>query len=312
MTLVLFGPTATGKTALALKIARKYNGELISADSRQVYKNLDIGSGKIPPDSFVKKYNGYWIVNGIRINGYDLLNPEEQFSSSDFVNFASNKIKELKKIKKLPIVVGGTGFYIKSLVSNPETLGIVPNAKLRDSLKNIDAAHLYQKLQLLAPGKAKSLNDSDRKNPRRLIRAIEVEEYKKKSVTKNRNYNINDKYLILGLTAPNDFLYKKVDTWLDYRQINGLNDEVRKLLKNGVSSGWLTRLGLEYKWATLSVMGEIPQVESSMRLKGDIHSYVRRQKTFFKQFKEIKLYDITVKNYEEKIFGEVKSLSGSE
>src|SRR3990167_8467324 len=104
--LVIYGPTATGKTALAIDLAKKYDGELISADSRQVYKNLDIGTGKVSFQSEVEKHSGYWIVDGIRINGFDLVKPQAPFSSANFIKFASAKALKIAGRKKLQIIVG--------------------------------------------------------------------------------------------------------------------------------------------------------------------------------------------------------------
>src|SRR3989344_147190 len=107
-TLIIYGPTATGKTAIGIALAKKYHGEIISADSRQVYKGLDIGSGKVGFDSKVEKHQGYWIVNGIKIHGFDLRAPREQFTVADFIKNASDTMIQIIVSKKLPIIVGGT------------------------------------------------------------------------------------------------------------------------------------------------------------------------------------------------------------
>src|SRR3989339_1610619 len=112
--LIIYGPTATGKTALALQLAHKFQGELISADSRQVYKGLDITTGKVSFLSKVERHKGDWIVDGVKIHGFDLKNPGDQFTVADFLNFANSTMIQIIKLKKLPIIVGGTGFYIKA------------------------------------------------------------------------------------------------------------------------------------------------------------------------------------------------------
>src|SRR3990167_10582331 len=122
--LIIYGPTQTGKTDLALQLAKKYNGELISADSRQVYKGLDIGSGKVGFSDVISKHHGYWTVNGVRINGFDLADPGQQFSAADFLKLANSSISRITKLKKLPIIVGGTGFYIKALLDGIGSIGI--------------------------------------------------------------------------------------------------------------------------------------------------------------------------------------------
>ena len=134
MMLVIYGPTATGKTDLAIKLAKKYNGEIISADSRQVYKNLDIASGKVSFSSTVVKHKGYWIVDGVKIYGFDLVDPGKRFSAADFIKFAKTTMIQIIEVKKLPIIVGGTGFYIKALIEGINTLGIPPNLNLQKKI----------------------------------------------------------------------------------------------------------------------------------------------------------------------------------
>jgi len=300
--LVIYGPTQTGKTDLALQLARKFQGELISADSRQVYKGLDIGSGKVGFSDVVEKHAGYWMVNGVRIDGFDLINPGQQFSAADFLEFAKSSISQIIDKKKLPIIVGGTGFYIKALLDGIGSIGISADWKLRTKLEKFSSDDLYKQLFSIDPMRARSMNQSDRANPRRLIRAIEIATHKKYQVSsikykETTKYQIPDtKYLILGLTAPNEFLFKKADRWLEERISHGLIEEVKNLLSAGVDSNWLENLGLEYRWITKYMLGENSYEESLIRLKGDIHSFVRRQKTWFPKFKNIKLFDISSEN----------------
>src|SRR3990167_9320850 len=145
MTLVIYGPTVTGKTDLAISLAKKYNGELISADSRQVYKGLDIGTGKVSPYSKVKKCDSYWLVDSIKIHGFDLLKPGEQFTAHDFNHFATSTMYRINKSKKLPIIVGGTGFYIKSLLEGIGSAGIPANKQLRRKLEKMTVQGLFKK-----------------------------------------------------------------------------------------------------------------------------------------------------------------------
>ena len=260
--LIIYGPTQTGKTSLALQLARKFQGELISADSRQVYKGLDIGSGKVAFDDVVEKRAGYWIVNGVRINGFDLADPGYQFSAADFLEFAKSSISQIIDKKKLPIIVGGTGFYIKALLDGIGSIGIPANWKLRTRLEGLSSDDLYKQLFSIDPVRARSMNQSDRANPRRLIRAIEIANYKKDKGLrikdeKNSKYQIpNTKYLFLGLTAPNEYLYKKADEWLNDRIDHGLIKEIKTLLETGVDPQWFENLGLEYRWITKYLLGD--------------------------------------------------------
>ncbi len=303
MTLVIYGPTVSGKTDLAISLAKKLNGELISADSRQVYQGLDIGTGKVSPGAKVTKHQGYWIVDGIKINGFDLVQPQDNFSAADFVKFAKEKIKEIQKSKKLPIIVGGTGFYIKSSINGIPSSGVGQNPELRQNLEKLSVSQLYQKLQLTDPIRAKQMNQSDSKNPRRLIRAIEIATQNQNLKIKNQRLNIRNwkleigNYLIIGLTAPNEYLYKRADNWVDKRLELGMIEESQNLIDHGVDQQWLDNLGLEYKWISRYLSGKTNKEEAIKRLKGDIHDFIRRQKTWFTQLKTIKIYDITSPNF---------------
>ncbi len=159
--LIVCGPTATGKTQLAANLAKKFNGELISADSRQVYRGMDVVTGKDWPKDTT-------------IYGYDLVRPDENFSVAHFVTHARTLINQIIKRKKLPIVVGGTGLYINSLVNPPETLSVNPDWQLRKRLETKSTRQLQDQLKKLNPQRWRQMNHSDQLNPRRLIRAIEV------------------------------------------------------------------------------------------------------------------------------------------
>ena len=312
MMLAIYGPTATGKTDLGIALAKRLNGEIISADSRQVYKGLDIATGKVSPASKVEKHNGYWIVDGVKINGFDLVEPGQNFTVANFIKFSSDSISKITRTKKLPIIVGGTGFYVKALIDGIDTIGISANPQLRKELEKLSSQELYQKLQDLDQEKAQKMNQSDRANPRRLIRAIEIAINKKYQVSSikyqgNTRYKIPDtKYLLLGLTAPNDYLYKRADSWIDKRLESGMAEEVQNLLEQKISPKWLDDLGLECRWLSRYLLGKIKKDEAIKRLKGDMHHFIRRQKTWFKQFKDIKLFDIFVPNWKTKLENEVR------
>lgn len=288
--LVIYGPTATGKTNLAIQLAKKFNGEIISADSRQVYKRLDIGTGKVSIDSKTQKYTDYWEVSGVRINGFDLIYPGEQFTAADFLKFASTTMIRIIEEDKLPIITGGAGFYIKALIDGIDSIGVPADQKLRQKLGKLSVIELYQKLTKIDQERAKSMNNSDRQNPRRLFRAIEIASSATKSATNYKRPTTN--YLIIGLTAPNEFLYRRADYWLETRLESGMADEVKNIIKQGVDPKWLDNLGLEYRWLSRYLTGKISKEEAFERLKGDIHDFIRRQKTWFSKFKGIKLFDI--------------------
>ena len=152
--LVVCGPTGVGKTSLALRLAKKFDGEIISADSRQVYKEMDIGTGKDHPEE-------------MKIHLIDVVIPNQEFSVAQYVDLAWKAIKDIWKREKLPIIVGGTGFYIKGLIDGIETLGVPPDWKLRKKLSNLDIKKLREILEKTCPERMRGMNESDRNNPRR-------------------------------------------------------------------------------------------------------------------------------------------------
>lgn len=304
MMLVIYGPTVTGKTDLAIQVAKKFNGELISADSRQVYRGLDITSGKVNFDKKVVKKPGYWIVDGIRIHGFDLIDPGTPFSVVDFLKFAHFSLEKITRLNKLPIVVGGTGFYIKSLIDGFQSKGIPPDSKLRKKLEKLSQEELFQKLLEIDPKRANTMNGSDRRNPRRLIRAIEITSTTPQNTIDHQVSTKDD--LLICLTAPNSYLYSRADKWLDVRFKNGIVEEVKKSLDFGVNSSWLIDLGLEYRWVTRYLNKEINLEYAKERLRGDIHGFIRRQKTWISKFKSKELFDISQNSWKSKLEKTVK------
>lgn len=196
--LVICGPTATGKTALAAALAKEFNGELLSADSRQVYRGMDLITNKERPDVPV------WL--------YDVVDPGEEFSVSHWVKLARERIADIRKRKKLPIVVGGSGLYINALIHPFETIDVPPDKKLRERLRNKTVQELQQ---MTIRG---NMNDSDWNNPRRLIRKIETAGKLVKRVS-------GESALIIGLTAPLSVLYKRIDERLEERVRAGMKEE---------------------------------------------------------------------------------------
>lgn len=303
--LVILGPTAVGKTDLGIRLAKKFDGVLIAADSRQVYKGLDIGTGKYSPNDTLKKFSGRWLLNDVWIHGYDLIEPERQFTAADFAKFFWKITPKIWVEKNLPILVGGTGFYIKAALVGFETLGIPANHKLRKMLEKLTSEELLQKLFQVDPRKAQKLSPSDKLNPRRLIRAIEVSQFLKShpNFVLVYPYILNERMDVLkiGLNCPREILYKRIDKRVDLRLKIGMVGEVRNLLKNKVAPNWLEALGLEYRWITQYLLGKEDFENMTKRLKGDIHNFARRQLTWFRREKDIIWFDITTKNYQSRI-----------
>jgi len=303
--LVILGPTAIGKTDLALKLAKKLGGELVAADSRQVYKGLDIGTGKYSPKDYFKKFPRKWLINNVWIHGYDLVEPNKRFTVADFINFFWKISKKIWADGKLPILVGNTGFYITAALTGFETLGIPPHSKLRKRLEKLSSNELYAELQKIDKDKVKALSPTEAKNPQRLIRAIEVAKFKKshsKIVSTYPYINREEvNVLKIGLTCLREILYQRIDRRVDERINMGMIEEVKKLLAMGVSSQRLKALGLEYRYLTELVLGEIAKAEAISKLKFAIHDAARRQLTWFRREKDIIWFDIIDRNFYQKV-----------
>ena len=213
--LVICGPTATGKTRVAFDLAKKFNGELISADSRMVYKYMDIGTGKDLPVN-LKSQN----LN-VKIHGYDLVRSDEEFSVSQYALFANKAITEIFNRKKLPILVGGSGFYIKAVIDGIETADIKPNKRLTEDLQSKTADELFKMLEDIDRFRAEKMNESDKRNPRRLIRAIEISKACPFGIAKSnlkfkiRNLKSNYIVLMIGLTCDLEELKKRIGKRVD-------------------------------------------------------------------------------------------------
>ena len=205
--LVICGPTATGKTALAAELARVFSGELISADSRQVYRGMDFVTGKDRPDVPI------WL--------YDVVDPDEEFSVNQWVRLARTASADIVKRGKLPIVVGGTGLYINALLHPFETIDIPPDKALRKKLYKLSVSDIQE---MVIRG---DMNDSDWNNPRRLIRKIEIGRYKKIKIKQEIIYDA----LVIGLTAPLSVLDTRIDERLKKRLRQGMKEEITSLLK---------------------------------------------------------------------------------
>lgn len=288
--LVIVGPTAIGKTGLGIKLAHQFKGEIISADSRQVYKGMDIITGK-DLSGEVKT----WLL--------DVVTPDQKFSVADYYELAWKAIEDIWSRGKLPIVVGGTGFYIKALIEGIGTLGIKPDWELRKKLADYSINELTNYLKKVDFKKWRLMNESDRKNPRRIVRAIEVA---LKLKTENLKQNTNNYYeidkLMIGLTAPNEILYQRIDQRVEERANAGAEEEIKKLLDKG------------YTWEN-SVLGQtIGYCEWQEYFEGKAspetviqkwkfaeHDYARRQMTWFRKNQGINWFDITSVGWQERV-----------
>ncbi len=305
--LVILGPTTTGKTDLGLSLAKKFDGELISADSRQVYKGLDIGTGKYPngqrtmDNGQLKKGKGFWEIEGVKIWMYDVADPSKQYNVARFAKDAGKIIDDIYKRGKRPILVGGTGLYIKAIVDGLPNLGLQVNLSLRKKIENLSKEDLQIKLQKASPDRWERMNYSDRQNPRRLVRAIELETSPRRSQSHLRG-GLSYETLKIGLIAKREVLYKKSDERVLSRIEQGMVEETKRLHNAGLTFARMKQLGLEYGVLADYLSKEIKNEDELIKvLQGKIHGYVRRQLTYFKKEKNVNWFDITKEDFEEKM-----------
>ena len=271
--IVILGPTASGKTDLSLKLAKKYKGEVVSADSRQVYKGLDIGSGKI-----TKKE-----MRGVPHHLLDVANPKRRFTVAQYQKLAFRAIKDIQNRNKLPILVGGTGFYIQSIVDGIVIPEVKPNLKLRKKLENKSNDELYKILFEKDPLRAKNI---DKQNPRRLIRALEIILTTKSPVpilNKKNEFNV----LQIGILKSKDELENNISKRLKKRLLNNIMINEIKNLHKTLSWKRLEEFGLEYRFVAQYIQNKITREEMIDKIQIESEHYAKRQMTWFKRDKKI-------------------------
>lgn len=277
--IAIVGPTSSGKTALGIYLGTKLGGEVISADSRQVYKGLNIGTGKVTKKEMA----------GIPHHLLDVASPKKVFSAGDFKKLGERAIASIYRSKKIPIVVGGTGLYADVLLGRMALPEVPPNPKLRRSLNKQAIAFLFRKLQQIDPERAATIEPTHK---RRLIRAIEIAEALGKSPAKNdAMHAAGSAYdvLWLGLNPPQNILHKKIILRLHARLKQGMIAEAKKLHAGGLSYKRMEALGLEYRAMAQHLRKEsrrkvgIPTVFDASGLERQIIHYAKRQLRWFKR-----------------------------
>jgi len=270
--IVILGQTASGKSDLSIKLAKKFNAEIVSADSRQVYKGMNIGTGKISKKE----------MEGIPHHLLDVASPKRKFSVAQYKKLALKAIYSIHKKDKIPFLVGGTGFYIQSIVEGIIIPEVKPNWKLREKLEDKDVQELFKILEKIDLKRSKTV---ERKNKRRLIRAIEIAETIGKSpeLKKKPEFNV----LILGIKKQTQDLNQLIRKRLLKRFKQGMVAEIKKLHKNRVSWKRLEEFGLEYRFIAQYLQEKIEYNEMVEKLQKEIEHFAKRQMTWFKRDKKI-------------------------
>ena len=301
----ILGPTAVGKSKIAVEIAKKISGEIISADSMQVYKGMDIGTAK--PTLKERQGISHYLI--------DIRNPDEEWTVSAFVQQADNLTKEISKKGKIPMVVGGTGLYLWALLEGLSFPIAPANKELRKRLEKITLSTLYSRLSTIDPQAAEKINPNDKK---RIIRALEVFELTEipisqlqKKSEEPRIFPITVSYnnasgsrqggtfsgsepILIGLIMPREILYKCIEERVDKMIENGLIQEVEQLLAKGFSKDLPSFQALGYKEVVKYLDGKWTKEQTMVELKKRTRHFARRQMTWFKRFKKVKWFEVPV------------------
>lgn len=269
---VVAGPTASGKSTLGIELARQFDGEIVSADSRQVYRGLDIGAAKVTPEERAL----------VPHHLLDVVEPDEVYTVARFQQEAIEAIEGILARGRQPLLVGGSPHYIQTIVDHLDIPSVAPRPELRASLEARPLSDLLAELERLDPASAASI---DRQNPRRVIRALEVCLVTGQPFSQQRRVAAPlYRCLQLAIDWPRPELYARIDQRVDERIQQGMIAEVEGLLARGLSHERLDAFGLEYRYVSRWLRGEFPsQAEMVQRLKFAIHDFTRRQLTWFRK-----------------------------
>lgn len=286
---MILGPTASGKSTLAIKLAQTINGEVISADSRQVYKGMNLGSGKV-----TKKE-----MDGVSHHLLDVSSPKKVFTVAQFQKLGQEKINEIVERGNVPIICGGTGFYIQALVDSVVFPDVPPNQKLRATLEKKTTEQLAEMLKKID---RRRYSEIDTNNRLRVIRAIEIAKVlgKVPKMTKKTQYNP----LFIGINPDQETLKKNINQRLKARFKQGMIKEIEGLHRSGVSWKRLENFGLEYRNIALFLQKKLGKTEMVEKLETEINQFAKRQMTWFKKDKRIRWFEPTewskIKKYSQK------------
>ena len=272
---VIEGTNASGKSGLGVALAAHYGGEVVSADSRQVFRGLDLGSGKITPEE----------MQGVRHHLIDIAEPNDFFSMHDFQRIAYEAVDDVRARGRTPFLVGGTGLYVASVTDGYVMSDTEPDLEYRAYLETMDTPKLYEMLRELRPEM-----EIDEKNRNRVMRQLEkIHDGDDHSAPNAPRYDC----LKLGVTWPRPVLRARIDERLDRRLEQGMIEEVQGLLDRGASVEFLKKLGLEYRFITQYLIGEIPDRNEMVELlRTAIKQFAKRQTTWFRRDKDIQWLDM--------------------
>lgn len=290
----ILGPTAVGKTFFSVKLAKKMNGEIISADSVQIYKGLDIGSAKVKPEE----------MQGVVHYAIDILEPWQEFSVYEFVEYTKQKIDEIISKGKFPIVVGGTGLYVKALTLGYNFGGTKKDSKLREQLENLAKEKGNEFLFSMLESKDKEMAEkTDKNNTVRLVRALEIA----LSDGEKQTGEVEIEPLIFALVKDRVVLYDAINKRVDMMLENGLIDEVKKLKESGLSVNNQSMRAIGYKEVLSYLDGEIDYDRMVEILKQHSRNYAKRQLTFLRGIKNVVYVDTAdIEKAEKEIFEKVE------
>lgn len=274
--IAVIGPTSSGKTGLAIEIAKQVDGEIISTDSRQIYRGLDIGAGKVTKTE----------MRGVPHHLLDVASSQRTMSVVQYERLATRAVQDILKRGKVPILCGGTGLYVDAILTKQSFPAVPPNAKLRSQLAKFSTDKLFEKLKKLDPVRAQNI---DAKNPHRLIRAIEVATALGSVPVRTIAESPYDS-LIIGLTLPREELQNRIHLRLAVRMRRGMIAEARQLHTNGLSWKRMEELGLDYRALAQFLQNKITKQELVHMIENENWLYAKRQMVWFKRNKSIQWF----------------------
>ncbi|WP_226087405.1 tRNA (adenosine(37)-N6)-dimethylallyltransferase MiaA [Mesobacillus sp. S13] len=296
--IVLIGPTAVGKTKLSIELAKKFDGEIISGDSMQIYKGMDIGTAKITVQE----------MEGIAHHLIDIKEPDESFSTAEFQELVREKINEISSRGKMPMIVGGTGLYIQSVIFDYHFTDAPSDPAFRHSLEQVAEAEgqefLHEKLQEADPESASRIHPN---NVRRVIRALEIIHCTGKTASElqeNQSPELLYDIALIGLTMDREMLYNRINYRVDLMMEQGLLDEVKYFYEKGLRDCQSIQ-AIGYKELYDYFDGKVPLEKAIENLKQNSRRYAKRQLTWFRNKMNVEWFDMSESNDDEKKFAEI-------